>query len=100
LIPTYNYSVYPLACQLEKQAVAANIPFEIICIDDGSNSKANEENSKINAIQSSTFIANKNNVGLSNNRNLLASKSKYENLLFIDGDSLLPNNNFIENYIA
>ncbi|MFL1011275.1 glycosyltransferase family 2 protein [Flavisericum labens] len=99
LIPTYNYNVYPLVCQLEKQASEANAVFEIICIDDGSNSESNRENNKINTLSSSRFIANTENLGLSNNRNLLASKSKYENLLFIDGDSLLPNNDFIKNYL-
>ena len=99
LIPTYNYNVFPLAKQLSEQAQQANIVFEIICIDDGSQSSVNKNNLQINNLKSSTFIANKNNVGLSNNRNLLASKAKYNNLLFIDGDSLLPQNTFIKDYV-
>ncbi|SHJ16446.1 glycosyltransferase family 2 protein [Algibacter luteus] len=98
LIPTYNYNVYPLASQLEKQALDSNIAFEIICIDDGSKSAINVENEKINRLKNSKFIAQTKNVGLSNNRNALARESKYENLLFIDGDSLLPDAQFIVRY--
>ncbi|MGZ0014899.1 glycosyltransferase family 2 protein [Yeosuana sp. AK3] len=99
LIPTYHYNVYPLACQLEKQALKAQIEFEIICIDDGSNSKINIENNKINNLQNSKFIAREKNVGLSNNRNALAKASNYENLLFIDGDSLLIDADYLKNYL-
>ena len=99
LIPTYNYNVFPLASQLEKQALASDIEFEIICIDDGSKSSINSENEKINSLKSSKFLAQKNNVGLSNNRNALAEISKYEYLLFIDGDSLLPDDIFILKYL-
>lgn len=99
LIPVYNYNVFPLAQQLETQALQANIVFEIICIDDGSLSETNQQNEQINNLKAATFIANSNNIGLSNNRNLLASKAQYDNLLFIDGDSLLPQDNFIKNYV-
>ncbi|WP_295987031.1 glycosyltransferase [uncultured Algibacter sp.] len=98
LIPTYNYNVYPFACQIEKQAIKSKIDFEIICFDDGSNSIINLENKKINSLINSQFIARKNNIGLSNIRNALAEASKYSNLLFIDGDSLLPNEQFIIRY--
>jgi glycosyltransferase involved in cell wall biosynthesis len=98
LIPTYNYNVYSLACQLEKQAVKDNIVFEIICFDDGSHSSLNNENEKINNLTNSKFIALNENIGLSNNRNELAKTAKYEYLLFIDGDSLLIEENYIKNY--
>ena len=98
LIATYNYNVYPFACQIEKQAIKSKIDFEIICFDDGSNSIINLENKKINSLINSQFIARKNNIGLSNIRNALAEASKYSNLLFIDGDSLLPNEQFIIRY--
>lgn len=99
LIPTYNYNIYPLVQELESQALKANIVFEIICIDDGSFSILNEENQKINALTNCQFIENKKNIGLSNNRNELAKKSQYENLLFIDGDSVIIDNQFVERYL-
>jgi len=99
LIPTFNYNVHPLACQLEKQAIKSKIDFEIICFDDGSQSSINLENEKINSLINSNFVAQNKNVGLSNNRNALAEASKYEYLLFIDGDSLLLDEKFITRYL-
>jgi hypothetical protein len=58
LIPTYNYNAYPLASQLAKQSINANILFETICIDDGSLSKINIENEKINTL--TTFKSSRN----------------------------------------
>ena len=98
LIPTYNYNAFPLASQLEKQALASDILFEIICFDDGSQSSINSENEKINSLRNSKFIAQKINIGLSNNRNALVDVAQYDNFLFIDGDSLLPNEQFIIKY--
>ncbi|MCF6295418.1 MAG: glycosyltransferase [Flavobacteriaceae bacterium] len=99
LIPTYNYNVYPLATAIEQQALKAGIIFEVICIDDGSNSPLNIKNEKINSLLNSKFIAKKQNVGLSNNRNALAELSNYEYILFIDGDSILPDDKFILRYL-
>tara|TARA_R110002167_G_scaffold32805_7_gene106122 strand:- start:10943 stop:11830 length:888 start_codon:yes stop_codon:yes gene_type:complete len=100
LIPTYNYNVYPLAKQLVQQATLLNIDFEFICIDDASSSPLNMENEKINSLKNSKFIAQKQNAGYRGNRNNLVKKSKYEYLLFIDGDSIINNKNFLFNYIS
>ncbi|MBZ4042527.1 glycosyltransferase family 2 protein [Flavobacterium hibisci] len=99
LIPTYNYNVYNLVLELHKQCMELGIIFEIIVIDDGSNSQTNETNNHINLLKNSTFIPLNKNIGLSSNRNLLASNTNYENLLFIDGDSVIINPNYIKNYI-
>lgn len=100
LIPTYNYNIYPLILDLQKQCKENNIAFEIIGIDDGSHSEINSENDKINELENCSFTVLATNVGLSQNRNILASKAKYPNLLFIDGDSIVINPNFIQNYIV
>lgn len=100
LIPTYNYNVYPLAESIEKQAIEAKIIFEIICFDDGSLSLLNLENDKINTLKFSKFISLEKNIGLSNNRNELAKASKYDYILFIDGDSVLIDNEFINRHIV
>lgn len=99
LIPTYNYNIYPLVYNLSKQLEKTSIAFEIICSDDGSNSAINTENIKINTLKNSKFHSQKENVGLSNNRNILAELAQYKYLLFIDGDSLLPDDKFINKYI-
>lgn len=99
LIPTFNYNVLPLAQQIEKLAIKSNTEMEIICFDDGSQSILNVENEKINSLKNGKFIAQLKNVGLSNNRNNLVEASNHRYLLFIDGDSEIINDNYINNYI-
>lgn len=99
LIPSYNYNIFPLVKGVYKSAIKAHIEFEIIALDDGSNSKLNKINEKINALECSKFIALKDNIGLSNGRNMLADLSKYEYVLFIDGDSIIIADDYISNYI-
>jgi len=99
LIPTYSYNVYDLVLELHRQCLELNITFEIIVIDDGSKSKVNNQNDRINLLENCVFICLKENIGLSSNRNLLTSKAIFENLLFIDGDSIIINANYIIDYI-
>ena len=98
LIPTYNYEVYELVKVLNKQALDAKIEYEIIVLDDGSQ-KFQTENNKINEFQFCTYEILKVNVGRSAIRNLLAKKAAFDNLLFLDSDTIPINNNFISNYI-
>lgn len=99
LIPSYNYNILPLVKRLKYSAEVANIIFEIIGIDDGSNSILNENNENINSLEYCKFIALKENIGLSNGRNMLADLSHYPNLLFIDGDSLIIDDHYILKYV-
>ncbi|MDN3665899.1 glycosyltransferase family 2 protein [Algibacter miyuki] len=99
LIPTYNYNITVLAHTLFEQVSLCGIPFEILVFDDGSNSELNIKNAEINNLPNTKFIAQKKNVGLSNNRNALAEAAKYNYYLFIDGDSLLPDSHFISRYL-
>tara|TARA_B100000925_G_C21922061_1_gene436320 strand:- start:83 stop:964 length:882 start_codon:yes stop_codon:yes gene_type:complete len=99
LIPCFDYNAYPLVSILEKQALMLKIDFEIICIDDGSFSSKNDLNQKINLLTNSKFIELKKNIGRINNRLLLAEKSQYEWLIFLDVDTLPYEDNFLKNYI-
>mgnify|MGYP001334115988 CR=1 FL=1 len=99
LIPCFDYNAYPLVSILEKQALMLKIDFEIICIDDGSFSYKNDINQKINLLTNSKFIESKKNIGRINNRLLLAEKSQYEWLIFVDVDTLPNEENFLKNYI-
>jgi len=98
LIPTYNYEVYELVKVLNKQALDAKIEFEIIVLDDGSQ-KFQTENKKINKFQFCTYEILKVNIGRSAIRNLLAKKAAFENLLFLDSDTIPIDTNFISNYL-
>ena len=99
LIPCFDYNAYPLVSVLEKQALMLKIDFEIICIDDGSFSSKNDINQKINLLTNSKFIESKKNIGRINNRLLLAEKSQYEWLIFVDVDTLPNEEKFLKNYI-
>jgi hypothetical protein len=100
LIPTYNYNAFPLVFDLEQQAQKAEIEYEIICVDDASNSPFNENNEKINSLEGCTFKELPKNIGRSAIRNLLAEKAQYECLLFIDAGTFPKNKDFIKNYLA
>lgn len=99
LIPTYNYNVYPLVQSLINQLSKQNIPFEVIVLDDGSDDFYLHENQNINILNSSKFLINKKNLGLSTTRNLLIKASQYNYVLLIDGDSIIFNTNYIEKYL-
>ena len=98
LIPTYNYEVYELVKVLNKQAQDAKIEFEIIVLDDGSQ-KFQTENNKINEFQFCTYEILKVNIGRSAIRNLLAKKAAFDNLLFLDSDTIPIDTDFISNYL-
>ena len=99
LIPTYNYNALPLAQELERQALALNITFELICIDDGSFSLLNKENQKINALTNCKFIEAKENIGRSAMRLKLACEAQYNNLLLLDADVFPKDKLFLKNYL-
>lgn len=99
LIPIYNYNAYNLAHKLNEQCVNCGIEYEIICQDDASNSILNTLNEEINQLPNCSFISLKQNIAHRQNRNLLAEKAKYKWLLFIDGDSKIIQQNYIQNYI-
>ena len=100
LIPTYNYNVVPLVLELHKQCLESKIDFEILCQDDASNSKLNEENEIINSLENCSFFVNSNNLGRGKNINSLAKKTKHDYLLILDCDTFPTQNNFIKNYIS
>lgn len=100
LIPTYNYSIYNLVQELYKQAIEANVIFEIICLDDASaNKDFILENEKINLFANCSYKVLENNIGRCAIRNLLAKKAQYSWLLFLDADTFPANNNFIATYL-
>jgi len=98
LIPTYNYNVYPLVSELHKQCMEDKMVFEILCQDDASTS-FEAENQKINSFENCRFEVLKKNIGRSGIRNLLAQKAQFDNLLFLDADTIPVHPDFIQKYI-
>lgn len=100
LIPIFNYNAFPLVLELHKQCLECGIDFEIICQDDASKSELNLENEKINSLSNCTFTELKVTIAHRQNRNALANAARFENLLFIDGDSIIIRNNYLSSYLA
>lgn len=98
LIPAYNYNVYPLVTELHKQCLDCKIEFEILCQDDASFSKWNDENQKIDSLNNCFFFINNSNLGRGKNINSLVKKSKYRFLLLMDCDTFPTQNNFIQKH--
>lgn len=99
LITIYNYNLYSLVKELHQQCIACNIDFEILTQDDASNSIYNTTNEKINDLSNCSFVSLEKNVGLRENKNLLAQKAKFPWLLILDGDCKIENSKFIKNYL-
>jgi hypothetical protein len=98
LIPTYNYNAFPLVLELHQQCVDSKLIFEILCFDDSSTT-VKPENHQINSLDNCRYEFLDNNIGRSAIRNLLAKKAKFDNLLFLDSDTIPVHSNFISNYI-
>lgn len=99
LIPVYNYNVFRLVENVHNQALECNIVFEIICLDDGSTLFL-AENENINQLKNSRFSILDKNIGRSAIRNLLARRATYQNLLFLDADTIPVQKDFLSTYIA
>lgn len=99
LITIYNYNLYPVVQELHKQCNLLDIEFEILTQDDASNSKLNIENEKINSLTNCNFTILTKNVGYRENKNLLVQKSKYDNLIIMDGDCSIISSSFIKDYV-
>ncbi|MHA7844522.1 MAG: glycosyltransferase family 2 protein [Winogradskyella sp.] len=98
LIPTYNYNINPLVEELYNQANACDIKFEIIIVDDASSQIKYNSQELWSSKNISLKVLNEN-IGRSAIRNLLASLSSYENLLFVDAGTFPKPKQFINNYL-
>ena len=100
LIPTYNYCCVGLVHDLHEQAVLTDIQFEILVADDGSdNMRIIQENSSINSFSHCRYIRREHNTGRSAIRNFLVQQSKYDTLLFLDGDGRIISSDFLKRYL-
>jgi glycosyltransferase involved in cell wall biosynthesis len=101
LIPTYNYKVLPLVEKLRMQCAEANIPYEIVVLDDASSDKNSVgENLKINTLENCNFQVLEKNIGRSKIRNLLSKKAKYSWMLFLDADTTPLYPDYIKRYLS
>lgn len=99
LIPVYNYDTSQLLQKIHAEAVSLNIPFEIIVIDDKSETSFLEKNKAQAKLLNYRFIENEVNLGRTQTRKKLAEVARYQSLLFLDADTLPVSDDFITNYI-
>lgn len=100
LIPIYNFDATSLVEELTVAFENLNVKYEVICIDDASvDGETLKKNRELDNYPRCNYIILKKNIGRSKIRNLLASKAKYDNLLFLDCDVMPFESEFIKNYI-
>ncbi|WP_298535006.1 glycosyltransferase [uncultured Algibacter sp.] len=100
LIPTFNYNISALVCEVHNQASIASIDFEIICFEDGSEKLVDKNRSCIDKLSNSSLLISNTNIGRTNARQRLAQEAKYDFLLFLDSDVFPKKTKFIENYFS
>lgn len=105
IIPCFNTgdTFIKTLLSLEKQNLPKDVinSFDIILIDDGSNTpiqKTLEENKKYLSIKPKVIRLN-SNMGLSSARNVGLSVAKNENVVFLDSDVVLPSNYILEHVL-
>jgi glycosyltransferase involved in cell wall biosynthesis len=94
-IPLYNFDVNELISKLYIQSKKLNIDTEIVVLDDFSTQKY-DISPKPGFLK---IIRLEKNIGRSCCRNLLATYAQYDNLLFLDCDSMPSSDDFLANYI-
>lgn len=96
-IPIYNYYAYPLVRRLVTQIgqLHAEDEFEVVCIDDHSSGYYLNQNNGICDI--ATYLRLAENIGRARIRNIFLKYAKGDWLIFLDNDSLIPDN-FLKTY--
>ena len=96
-IPVYNFDIEPLVTALVPQAEAIN--GEIVIIDDGS-THYKEQNKEVakkhNVIK---YIELEQNIGRAAIRNLFTGYASFGYMLFLDCDSIIISDDFLEKYL-
>ena len=101
LIPTYNGVCTALVKDLQQQASALDIDYEIIVADDGSTDHSViEANRAVNSFPHCQYAEREVNVGRSAIRNWLARQACYDWLLFIDSDMVICRPDYLRQYVT
>ncbi len=98
-IPIFNFDVRELVTSLYKQLKANQVPFEILCFDDGSDASFKSVNKSLSTLPFVYYNELEKNIGRSAIRNLLAKEARYPHILFMDCDSCVVSEKYISNYL-
>jgi len=99
LIPVYNNYVTDLVTTLKEQLNLIDIKYEIICLDDKSESKFIDKNIGVEKLGNVKYLQSEHNLGRTKTRHELANLANYDWLLFLDSDVFPKTDLFIRNYI-
>ena len=98
LIPVFNREVSELVKSLVMQLPDWPGSVEIKLLDDGSTEEFKVQNRALTTLPNVIYQEVEANVGRATIRNQLAASAKYEWLLLLDNDSLLPDYQFLARY--
>jgi glycosyltransferase involved in cell wall biosynthesis len=96
-IPVYNYIVIDLVNKLSSLSEKTTVPCEIILIDDCSENRYKTINDSVS--DKATYIKLAKNVGRAAIRNQFLKYARYDHLLFLDCDVVIPWDDFLDKYI-
>lgn len=96
-IPIYNFNVIELVKTLSAQSKRLDCPTEIILIDDCSEIAYKKVNESI--CSKENYIQLEKNIGRAAIRNHFLEFAKYEYLLFLDCDMIVPSDDFLIRYV-
>ena len=96
-IPIYNFDVTRLVTALAKQIEICSLPAELVLIDDCSSIGYKTLNKDV--CTAHKYLELKKNIGRSKIRNLFLEYTSYDYLLFLDCDSLIISDQFIQHYL-
>lgn len=91
-IPTYNYNVYPLVREIDKQAKKSGVDYQILVYDDASTKDFNLTE-LLSEFDKVTYKKLSKNIGRIAIRRLIAKDAKNDYILFIDAD-IFPTDRF------
>ena len=98
-IPVYNLDVKKLVFSLDEQREKNDFSCQIILIDDASSNDFIQKNEELKHI-ADEFVLLEKNVGRAKIRNLFLPYSTYDYLLFLDCDSTIIHDDFLEKYFT
>ncbi len=99
-IPVYNSDVNILVNKLLQEFLRYTIKYEILLIDDASNPEYKQKNSQLSQLENVKYIELAENVGRAAVRNMFLQYAQYENMLFLDSDTVVTNKLFVGNYLS
>ncbi|MBI5914293.1 MAG: glycosyltransferase family 2 protein [Bacteroidetes bacterium] len=98
LIPVFNFDIRPLVAALHGQCERSGAAFEILCFDDGSTDGFKTKNREIWKHTNLIYKELPQNLGRSAIRNALGLAARFDYLLFMDCDSLVPDASYLQKY--